>query len=331
MYESPKYIHLVCEYLAGGELFERIRQKCKYRESDAAKVMQLFLSALSYLEELKVVHRDLKPENIILANRDDDSYIKIADFGLASYIDEKEGKLFLRCGSPGYVAPELLLDQGYTTQADTFSAGVIMFVMLTGRPLFRGDNINAILEKNRNCELDFKCRAWESLSEEAQSLCKGLLEKDPDQRLTAAQALKHPWFQDSTHLEEKVINRQGEFKVRDEQELDSKACNALVMQTPVLAKRKLDGGVLPPNSPFFEPQKLQGNMLNTPLMMKNGKPDPNAIEKVSVGGIQMNKPIRLPPSLGPGDEKAKRFGLKQIPQLRKAQAEKAKAEGAKPP
>lgn len=72
-------------------------------------------------------------------------------------------------------------------------------------------------------------------------------------------------------------------------------------------------------------------MLNTPLMMKNGKPDPNAIEKVSVGGIQMNKPIRLPPSLGPGDEKAKRFGLKQIPQLRKAQAEKAKAEGAKPP
>lgn len=91
-----------------------------------------------------------------------------------------------------------------------------MFVMLTGRPLFRGDNINAILEKNRNCDLDTKCRAWDSLSEEAQSLIKGLLEKDPATRLTAAQALTHPWFQDSSNLEEKVINRHGEFKVRDE-------------------------------------------------------------------------------------------------------------------
>lgn len=142
------------------------------------------------------------------------------------------------------------MDQGYDCQADTFSAGVIMYVMLTGRPLFRGDNINGVLEKNRNCELDFKCKAWDSLSGEAKNLCKGLLEKNPKDRLTAAKALNHRWFKDPSHLEQKVIERQGTFKVRDEEELDSKACNALVMQTPVLAKRKLDG-VMPPNSPFF--------------------------------------------------------------------------------
>ena len=121
------------------------------------------------------------------------------------------------------------MDQGYTCQADTFSAGVIMYVMLTGRPLFRGENINAILEKNKNCDLDFKCKAWDSLSGEAKNLCKGLLEKDPKDRLTAAKALNHRWFKDPTNLEQKVIERQGTFKVRDEEELDSKACNALVM------------------------------------------------------------------------------------------------------
>ncbi len=103
--------------------------------------MRHFLSALAYLAENKVVHRDLKPENLILATKGDDYDLRIADFGLATILTDDEKVLFLRCGSPGYVAPELLDDKGYDTQADVFSAGVIMYVMLTGRPLFRGDNL----------------------------------------------------------------------------------------------------------------------------------------------------------------------------------------------
>lgn len=110
VYESSKYIHLLLPYLEGGELFERIKAKGLYKESDAVNVMRSFLSALKYLCEKNVVHRDLKPENLILATKGDDHDIRIADFGLASFLTEEEKLLFLRCGSPGYVAPELLDD-----------------------------------------------------------------------------------------------------------------------------------------------------------------------------------------------------------------------------
>lgn len=170
VYESTKYIHLLLPYLEGGELFERIKAKGLYKESDAVIVMRHFLSALAYLAENKVVHRDLKPENLILATKGDDHDLRIADFGLATILTEEEKVLFLRCGSPGYVAPELLEDKGYDTQADVFSAGVIMYVMLTGRPLFRGENIQEILEKNKTCKLELQNKFWESLSDEAKSL-----------------------------------------------------------------------------------------------------------------------------------------------------------------
>ena len=112
-YETTKYIHLLLPYLEGGELFEKIKSKGLYRESDARPVMHNFISALKYLHNLNIVHRDLKPENLILASKDNDWDLKIADFGLATIISDPTKKLTLRCGSPGYVAPELLREQGY--------------------------------------------------------------------------------------------------------------------------------------------------------------------------------------------------------------------------
>lgn len=139
VYESTKYVHLLLPLLEGGELFERIKAKGFYKESDAVKVMYKFLDALKFLAERRIVHRDLKPENMILATKGDDSDLRIADFGFATPIAENE-KLYLRCGSPGYVAPELLKDIGYDERADVFSSGVIMYVMLTGRPCFKGND-----------------------------------------------------------------------------------------------------------------------------------------------------------------------------------------------
>jgi serine/threonine protein kinase len=115
IYESSKYLHLLLPYLEGGELFERIKAKGLYKESDAVKVMKCFLSALEYLASKRIVHRDLKPENLLLARKGDDHSLIIADFGLAAYLTDEESVLFLRCGSPGYVAPELLDDRGYDT------------------------------------------------------------------------------------------------------------------------------------------------------------------------------------------------------------------------
>jgi calcium/calmodulin-dependent protein kinase I len=95
--------------------------------------MEKFLSALKYLAEHKVVHRDLKPENLILATKGDDNDLRIADFGFATFLTEKEPLLYLRCGSPGYVGPEVLTDEGYGCAADVFSSGAIMYVLLTGK------------------------------------------------------------------------------------------------------------------------------------------------------------------------------------------------------
>ena len=159
-YETTKYIHLLLPFLEGGELFEKIKSKGLYRESDARPVMRNFISALEYLHERNIVHRDLKPENLLLASKENNWDLKIADFGLATVIDKNHdgGKLFLRCGSPGYVAPELLQEKGYDCQADIFSVGVIFYIILTGRPLFKGNTPEEILQKNMKCEYQFNDR-----------------------------------------------------------------------------------------------------------------------------------------------------------------------------
>lgn len=111
--------------------------------------MKNIFSALDYLQKNNVVHRDLKPENLILASKDNDYEVIIADFGLSTTFKKGNTQLFTRCGSPGYVAPEILTEDGYNDAVDAFSAGVIMHVLLTGRPVFRGHNLNQILMKNR--------------------------------------------------------------------------------------------------------------------------------------------------------------------------------------
>ena len=124
------------------------------------RVMKNLLEALDYMAQNNVVHRDLKPENLILAAKNNDYDIRIADFGLASFVTGPDQKWTLRCGSPGYVAPEVLEDKGYNIAADVFSIGVIMYVLLTGRPVFGGFNVNEILMKNKIAEIEFPDKYW---------------------------------------------------------------------------------------------------------------------------------------------------------------------------
>lgn len=154
VFETDNHINLVLELLRGGELFDKVVDKGFYTEKDAAGLMKKLLGALDYMHTKGIMHRDLKPENLILANTEDDVEVKIADFGLATYVDIDE-QLFRRCGTPGYVAPEILADQPYDHKVDIFSAGVILYILLSGASPFYGDSYNEILLKNKKCEVSY--------------------------------------------------------------------------------------------------------------------------------------------------------------------------------
>jgi len=128
IYESDNHIYLVLELLNGGELFDRIREKGQYNENDASILMKKLLSALVFMHSKGIMHRDIKPENLILKDSENDWDVKIADFGLSQFLQANE-YLFTRCGTPGYVAPEILADEKYDEKVDVFSAGVILYIL----------------------------------------------------------------------------------------------------------------------------------------------------------------------------------------------------------
>ena len=128
MYESDKTLYLVLEYVGGGDLFQRLIKRGKYSEGKAVRFMRNLLEALAHMHSRGIVHRDIKPENILLVSGTDGMEFKIADFGLSAEIHPGE-TLSLRCGSPGYVAPEILEKSEYDTKVDVFSAGIVMYIM----------------------------------------------------------------------------------------------------------------------------------------------------------------------------------------------------------
>lgn len=194
IYDEPKKMNLVMELVTGGELFDKIVSKGNYTEKDAAITMKTLCDALAYLHSKNVVHRDLKPENILLANDTDDADIKVADFGLARIVTEKD-LMKTACGTPGYVAPEVLKNKGYDSGAvDLWSAGVILYILLCGFPPFYEEELPALFDQILHARYDFPSPWWDSVSDGAKDLVQKLLVLNPKERLTAEQVLSHPWI-----------------------------------------------------------------------------------------------------------------------------------------
>ncbi|ETW35290.1 CAMK/CAMK1 protein kinase [Plasmodium falciparum Tanzania (2000708)] len=191
-YEQEGFVYLVLEYLKGGELFEYLNNNGPYTEQVAKKAMKRVLIALEALHSNGVVHRDLKMENLMLENPNDPSSLKIIDFGLASFLNSPS--MNMRCGSPGYVAPEILKCASYGTKVDIFSLGVILFNILCGYPPFRGNNVKEIFKKNMRCHISFNTKHWINKSESVKEIILWMCCKNPDDRCTALQALGHQWF-----------------------------------------------------------------------------------------------------------------------------------------
>ncbi|PHU05740.1 hypothetical protein BC332_26562 [Capsicum chinense] len=190
-YEDAVAVHVVMELCAGGELFDRILQRGHYSEKKAAELARVIISVVEACHSLGVMHRDLKPENFLFVNQQEESPLKAIDFGLSVFF--KPGEIFSDVvGSPYYVAPEVLRKH-YGLECDIWSAGVIIYILLSGVPPFWDETEQGIFEQVLTGELDFASEPWPSISESAKDLVRKMLVRDPKKRLTAHEVLCHPW------------------------------------------------------------------------------------------------------------------------------------------
>lgn len=194
VFETKEKIYLQMELVRGGELFDRIVEKGYFSERDARRVISAVCAALEYLHGRNIAHRDLKPENLLLSDETDDAEIKIADFGLSTAAGAS-CVLDTFCGTLSYVAPEVLQSQGYHGKpVDMWAVGVITYILLCGYPPFYSEDDAEITQMTLKGQYSFPSPEWENVSKDAKDFISSLLVLEPTDRLSAKQALRHPWL-----------------------------------------------------------------------------------------------------------------------------------------
>lgn len=279
IYETKDNLYMVMELLRGGELFDNIVQKGTYSEKEAAEVMRQILNAVEYLHKRGIVHRDLKPENLIY-QEDPERYpkarVKITDFGLAKYLghDESTGLMKTACGTPGYVAPEILKGLEYTESIDIWSLGVILFILLCGYPPFADEVPSVLYSKIRQGSYTFDSPWWDDISREAKSLVSRMLTVNAKKRITACQVVIHPWFTKMECSKKKLFKRQYTQKLQQftgRRKL-KKGMNA-ILASHRLKKALTVGykGTLPGLQPVNESVENNGHNQIKPMRNKTGE------------------------------------------------------------
>ena len=202
MIDTEHALYIILELASGGELFDKILDKVKFNEKEAKFCFYQMVSAVEYLHRMNIAHRDLKPENILLTNDDSDPLIKISDMGLSKLVDQTT---FLQtfCGTPQYLAPEVLIsrvrgDGSYGFEVDMWSLGVILYILLSGCPPFNPDRSDGKTLIRQVCDGDysFPQSRWADISPAAIDMVRKLMTVERKNRLTAKQALQHLWLND---------------------------------------------------------------------------------------------------------------------------------------
>ena len=200
VFESERSLYIIMEECKGGEIFDRIiehiQNKQMYSEKDAANIFQQVMSCIQYCHNQNICHRDLKPENLLYLNpgSEKDNRIKVIDFGLSQACDRLKTKV----GTAYYVSPEIL-NGNYTHLCDIWSAGVILYILLSGDPPFNGPNDNAIYNKVAQMKFSFPENKWKNVSKEAKDLISHMLVPEKE-RYTASQVLEHCWFKNAKDI-----------------------------------------------------------------------------------------------------------------------------------
>lgn len=198
IYQDTTKFYLVMEYVGGGDFEALLQSHSRFSEPDAARFLTQLTSGLDYLHCQGIIHRDFKPENILVSSKEfGKEILKIADFGLSKLQDQDEEsgdeRLRTPCGTPLYMAPEVLRRKGYDHTVDLWSLGVVLYKMLCGYPPFREDNEAQLFNKILNADFDFPERDWDSVSSSAKDLITRLLVVTPSKRYSCSEVLNHPW------------------------------------------------------------------------------------------------------------------------------------------
>uniref|UniRef100_A0A3Q0SQ67 Si:ch211-27e6.1 n=1 Tax=Amphilophus citrinellus TaxID=61819 RepID=A0A3Q0SQ67_AMPCI len=191
VFQFPHRVYMVLELATGGELLDRVVSRGHFTEQDATQALQMVLAALVYLHSLGITHRDLKPENLLYYHPGADSRLLVTDFGLAAF--GKPWYLRTTCGTPEYMAPEVLLRRPYSCAVDMWALGVIAYILLSGTLPFEDDNRTRLYRSIIRGKYSFHGNPWPSVSNLAKDFILRLLVLDPPARLTAEQAGRHPW------------------------------------------------------------------------------------------------------------------------------------------
>lgn len=213
-FEDDKSVHLVMDFCAGGELFDRIIERGHYSERQAAELTKTIVGVVETCHSLGVMHRDLKPENFLFHTEEEESPLKAIDFGLSVFF--QPGEVFRDVvGSAYYVAPEVLR-KSYGPQADVWSAGVILYILLSGVPPFWAETEQGIFQQVLQGSLDFSSEPWPHISKSAKDLIKNMLNRNPTKRYTAHQVLCHPWIREDgvapdSPLDPAILSRMKQF------------------------------------------------------------------------------------------------------------------------
>uniref|UniRef100_A0A673HJC1 calcium/calmodulin-dependent protein kinase n=1 Tax=Sinocyclocheilus rhinocerous TaxID=307959 RepID=A0A673HJC1_9TELE len=274
--------YLVFDLVTGGELFEDIVAREYYSEADASHCIQQILESVHHCHVNGIVHRDLKPENLLLASKMKGAAVKLADFGLAIEVQGDQQAWFGFAGTPGYLSPEVLRKDPYGKPVDMWACGVILYILLVGYPPFWDEDQHRLYQQIKAGAYDFPSPEWDTVTPEAKDLINKMLTINPSKRITATEALKHPWIcQRSTvasmmHRQETVeclkkFNARRKLKVSFDSTKDTSLCVSARKQDIIKVTEQLiesiNNGdfesyakICDPGLTSFEPEAL-GNLV----------------------------------------------------------------------
>ncbi|XP_047433841.1 serine/threonine-protein kinase DCLK2 isoform X2 [Mugil cephalus] len=240
--DTSSELYLVMELVKGGDLFDAITSSAKYTERDATVMVYNLAGALKYLHSMNIVHRDIKPENLLVFEYPDGTKsLKLGDFGLATVV---EGPLYTVCGTPTYVAPEIIAESGYGLKVDIWAAGVITYILLCGFPPFRSENNlqEDLFDQILLGRLDFPSPYWDNITDSAKELIGKMLQVNVEARYTAQDVLSHPWITDDAVVENNMqMEVTGKLKTHfnTAPKLDNTAAGVSVIVNTALDKGTL--------------------------------------------------------------------------------------------